>query len=165
MAGFASLAGFASFLVAAVFLIVLRLRPVSFPGIFHLVLLVNLGIAVAMTLLFGGFLESGVNFIWAVALVLGALVAFGDWRAGAWLGAILVAFVASTVGAYFVEPIYELPDPEVSAVVTFVIVLVFASLVFWYYVRQRAELLEVSNDLLENILPVVIADRLKESGG
>ncbi|MGB7860159.1 MAG: hypothetical protein WBM90_06650 [Acidimicrobiia bacterium] len=153
----------ASFLSAAVVLVALWLLPSAFPGILHVVLSVNLAVAVAMTLLFGGFLESGVNFMWAVVLVFAALIIFGDWRAGAYLAAAVVGFIASSLGAWLIEPLYEFPDPEVTATFTFLIVLVFASLVLWYYVRQRAELLEVSDDLLENILPGAIADRLKIS--
>lgn len=159
----AAWAGLASFLSAAVVLLVLWLRPRSFPRIFHLIMVVNLGAAVSMTLLFGGFVASGVNFIWAVALVFGALIVFDDWRAGAWLAVAGIAMVGSSVATRFIEPLYEFPNPELSAVSTFLIVLLFASFVLWYYIRQRAELLELSDSLLENILPEAIADRLKVS--
>lgn len=152
---------FGSFLSAVIVLVVLWLRPASFPGVFHFLLLANFGVSVALTLLFGGFLESGINFIWAIVLVFGGLVVFGDWRAGAWLAFGMAAFIASSFGTRFVEPLYELPDPGVSAVFTFLIVLVFVSFVLWYYIRQRAELLELSDGLLDNILPEAIADRLK----
>ncbi|MGA7228683.1 MAG: adenylate/guanylate cyclase domain-containing protein [Acidimicrobiia bacterium] len=154
---------FGSFLSAVVVLVVLWLRPASFPGIFHFLLLANFAVSVALTLLFGGFLASGINFIWAIVLVLGGLVVFGDWRAGAWLATGIVAFIASSIGTRFVEPLYEFPSPEISAGFTFLIVLVFVSFVLWYYIHQRAELLELSDRLLDNILPKAIADRLKVS--
>lgn len=161
----AALAGFASFLSAAVVLFVFWLRPRSFTRVFHVIMVVNLGTAFSMTILFGGFLASSVNFIWAVVLVFGAMIVFGDWRAGAWLAVAVGALVGSSIVAQLVEPRYEFPDPELSAVASFLLVLLFASFVFWYFMRQRAELLELSDSLLENILPQAIAERLKVSDG
>jgi adenylate cyclase len=152
-----------SFVTAVVVLVILFVQPRWFTGAFHLVAVANLAIAVTMTLLFGGFLASAINFTYAVIVVFGAIVVLADWRAMAWLAIWIVALVASVLGATVIEPRYVYPNPEAGAVITFLIILVFASVVFFYYTRQRKELLRVSDDLLRNILPTPIAERLKVS--
>jgi len=153
----------ASFLVAVGSLISLWLRPSTFHGVVHAVIGVNLAVAVVMTLLFGGFLESGATFVWAIALVLAGVALFNDRRAAVWLVVSVAALIVSVIASENVEPLYENPDPELSAVINTVIVLLFAYFVLSYYAHQRAELLQLSDDLLKNILPDTIADRLKDS--
>ena len=160
----AALAIAASGLGSVVVLVGVWLRPSSYPRIFHLVVGVNLGISIAMTLMFGGFLESGINFIWAVVLLVGAVAVFGDRRATAWLVVTVVAFIVTSLAVLQIGPLYEHPNPALGAAITFVLVLGFVYFVLWYYVRQRAELLQLSDGLLKNILPPVIAERLKNSG-
>lgn len=159
----AALAVSVSLLTAVGVLVTMWLRPAWFTAAFHALVGTNILVSVSMTLMFGGFLESGTNFVWAVILVLGALAVFGDWRATLWLAISLVTFVAALVATNFVQPLYTHPDPELGAAVTMLIVLAFAYIVLYYYVRQRNELLQLSNGLLENILPNRIAERLKRS--
>lgn len=160
---FAGVAVSFSLLSALVVLVTLWLRPSRYTTAFHVLVAINILVNVAMTLMFGGFLESGANFVWSVILVLGALAIFGDWRATLWLGISVVSFVGSLAATRFVEPLYTHPDPELGAVLTMLIVLIFAYVVLYYYVRQRGELLQISNGLLQNILPQRIAERLKRS--
>lgn len=159
----AALSILASFVTAAGVLMVMWLRPSTFPAVFHVVVGVNLAVSFTVTLLFGGFLESGANLVWVVILVLGALAIFEDMRATAWLAVSMVAVAGSLVISEMITPIYELPNPEIPALFNFLIVLVFAYFVVWYYVRQRADLLRLTDGLLKNTLPDTIAERLKTS--
>lgn len=153
-----------SFVAAAGSLLAMWLRPKTFPAVYHLIVGANLIVSSAMTVMFGGFLASGINFVWVVILLLGALAIFEDRRAAIWLGVAVVSIVASAIVARSVEPLYEYPNPEGSSLATFLVVVVFAYFILWYYVAQRRELLHLSDGLLKNILPDRIADRLKTSG-
>jgi adenylate cyclase len=159
----AALAVVMSFVSSAVALLVMWRRPSTYPGIFHVVVGSNLGVAVCMTLLFGGFLASGINFIWAIVLTIGAAAVFGDHRASTWLAVAVVAFIAATLAANALGPVYENPNAEFGASLSLVFVLVFAFYVIFYYVKQRAALQQLSDGLLLNILPETIAERLKGS--
>ena len=159
----AALAVSMSFVSSAIVLVVMWLRPTSYPGIFHVVVASNLGVSIALTLLFGGFLASGINFIWAITLTIGAVAVFGDRRAIAWLAVAVVAFVSTTVAAEVIGPLYENPDAELGASISFLIVMVFVFYLLWYYMKQRAQLQALSDGLLLNILPETIAERLKGS--
>ena len=159
----AALATGATAAPSAIVLVAFWLRPSSYPSAFHILLGANFALTAVITLLFGGFLQSGGNFVWALPLLVGALAVFADWRAVAWLIVAVVTLVGSSVAAQFVEPRYEYPNPEFGAVLNFLIVLLFAFFVLFYYVRQRVQLLDLSDGLLENILPRVIAERLKLS--
>jgi guanylate cyclase len=159
----AALAVFMSFVSTTAVLIVIWLRPSWFFGIFHLVVASNLAVSVAMTLLFGGLLPSGVNFIWAITLTMGAVVVYADRRATAWLVVAIVALIASSAAATVIEPLYENPNAELSAVIVLSLVMTFVFFVFLYYMKQRAALQQLSDGLLLNILPGPIAERLKNS--
>ena len=159
----AALATGATAAPSAIVLVAFWLRPSSYPSAFHIVLGANFALTAVITLLFGGFLQSGGNFVCALPLPVGSFALFADWRAVAWFIGAVVTLVGSSVAAQFVEPRYEYPNPEFGAVLNFLIVLLFAFFVLFYYVRQRAQLLDLSDGLLENILPHVIAERLKLS--
>ena len=150
-------------IVALLALLTMWVKPSTFPGVYHLIVGANLAVSAAMTLMFGGFLASGVNFVWTVILVLGALVIFEDKRATIWLVVSIAVLVGSVVAAGYVDPLYDAPNPELSSLATFLVVLIFAYFVVWYYVEQRSELLALSEGLLKNILPDRIASRLKNS--
>ncbi|MFZ0012568.1 MAG: adenylate/guanylate cyclase domain-containing protein [Acidimicrobiia bacterium] len=114
---------------------------------------------------FGDFLESGINFIWAIALTIGEVAVFGDRRAIAWLGVAAGALIVTSAAAEALGPLYENPSVELGAVISFLIVLVFVFWLFWYYVKQRAALQQLSDGLLLNILPEKIAEQLKTAEG
>ena len=159
----AALATAMSFVSNVVVLTVMWIRPSSYPAIFQVVVAANLAVSVSSTLLFGGFLASGINFIWSIALVMGAVAVFGVRTATAWLVVAIVAFVLAAAGATFIDPLYENPNAELGASVSLLIVLVFVFYLFSYYVKQREELQRLSDELLLNILPETIAERLKGS--
>lgn len=141
----------------------MRLRPNSYPAVMHVVVAVSIAVSESLTLLYGGFLESGANAMWGFIAVLGAIVIFEDRRAIGWLAVFVLATWAASVAAAQIEPTYVLPDPEFQAVFNLIVIMVFVFAVLYYYVKQRSLLLKQSDSLLRNILPDPIADRLKTS--
>lgn len=152
-----------SFLTALIALVALRLGVATHSGVLHLVIAGNLSVSVVIHLSFGGFLASGANFLWLLVLLIAALAILGDRRATAWLFVSIALFLASMVATNFIEPPYVHPDPELGATITFLIILIFNFFVLRAFVQQRADLLQISDGLLTNILPAPIAARLKHS--
>jgi len=74
-----------------------------------------------------------------------------------------VAVVAVVTIAPDNDPVYVLPNPEYMAAFNFVVSIAFTYFIMFYFVRQRAELLDESDGLLRNILPDAVADQLKAS--
>jgi guanylate cyclase len=144
-------------------LFALWLRPSTYPAVMHVIVLSAILVSAALVILFGGFLASGANSVWGFISVLGALAIFGDRRATFWLWVFVVTVVGSAVWANQVDPIYTLDQAEYAAIFNLLSVVVLVYFIMFYYVRQRALLLEESDGLLHNILPDEIADRLKSS--
>lgn len=152
-------------LVTCLSLMAMWLKPTTYPGILHLVIAVTIVVSTGLTLMYGGFLESGANAVWGFVSVLGGVVIFADLRAVLWLMVFAVATVVSSLlSARIVEPLYTLTYPELSAIFNLLIVLTFVFGLLFYFVRQRSILLSQSDDLLRNILPDEIVHRLKTSG-
>ena len=120
----------------------------------------------------GGFRTSSAVELWAVTAPLGALLLQGPRTATPWFA----AFVVGTVGSGMLESsIHGEGDVPTSIVVTFfvlnlvgVFTTVFVLLRYFIVERDRAlQALRVEQDrserLLLNILPVMIADRLKDA--
>ncbi len=147
--------------VMPVFLAVLRRRPHRLAwvvnGIFALVFAMQL----VETAAFGGLLESGLVVLFGLCMVLGVLVAI-SLKAAVWW---FVAFTASVGYAVVVpgviDPIYQLSDPTADAAFNVVAtgIVVLAALAYFAHERDRFQ--RRSDDLLHNILPDEIADRLK----
>lgn len=152
-----------SFSVAAGSLVAMWVNPSTYPHVVHVIAAVTILVSSGLTLLFGGFLESGANSIWGFLSVLGALVVFEDLRAALWLAVFAVTTVISEIWASSIEPVYVLPNPRFQAVFNLVVVATFVFGALYYYVTQRAALLRQSEGLLRNILPDEIAERLKVS--
>ena len=114
------------------------------------------------TALFGGLLPSGSVVIFGLATVLGSLIAIGLKAAIWWF----VAFVASVVYAAlipnWVDPIYALSDPTSDAAFNLIAIGILTVAVLAYFVRERDRFQARSDDLLHNILPDEIAERLKD---
>jgi guanylate cyclase len=144
-------------------LVVMSVWPASYPGIMHVIALINIAISAAEIVMMGGLLESGVNSVWGLVALIGAVAVFGDRRANLWLAFYVVANVAAAILAGRVEPIESLPRPDYIALFNLLAVVIFVYGVLFYYVRQRAILLEQSDSLLRNVLPDEVADRLKTS--
>ena len=154
---------FSAFFVATVSLSVLYRWPSTFPDITHLIVGNTILISAALVVMAGGFLASGANAVWGLVSVLGALVVFNDRRATFWLWFFIGSELLAVVWATQVDPLYEVDNAEYVAVFNLIVVTVFVYFLMYYYVRQRALLLDESDSLLRNILPERIADRLKVS--
>jgi adenylate cyclase len=154
----------APFLAVVTALLVMWLRPSAFPGVLHLVVGVTVLTSMGPVLLFGGLVASGGNAIWGLIAVLGAVVIFADRRAIVWLAVYLSAAIVTAVVGTRIDPVYTLENAEFVAVRNLVVVILFVFFLLFYYVRQRAILLAESDVLLRNVLPDVIAERLKRSG-
>lgn len=141
----------------------MRLQPGSFPMVMHFVAAASLATSASVLVFYGGFLESGANAMWGFVAVLGAIVIFEDYRAIVWLGIFAGTTVAASIAADRIEPIYSLPNAESQAVFNLVLILSFVFAVLFYYVRQRTRLQRQTDDLLRNILPDEVAQRLKTS--
>lgn len=153
----------ASFLTTVGSLLAMWIRPSTYPGVMHYIAAINILVTASLTVMFGGFLQSGANAVWGVVAVLGAIAIFADGRAVVWLGFFVIVTVGSAVWADRIEPVYSLPNPEYFALFNLLVVVLFTFFLLFYYVKQRATLLEQSENLLRNILPDEIADRLKAS--
>ncbi|MFB5652332.1 adenylate/guanylate cyclase domain-containing protein [Leptospira wolffii] len=121
---------------------------------------------VLLQLSLGGFENSGAVIIWAILCPLGAL-SFAPIRHGlVWFGLFLVVLILTG----FVEIYLELPKPEVGhnlKILFFVInimgagTLTFFSL--YYFISKNKQEHDRAENLLLNILPEPIAERLKRN--
>lgn len=150
-------------LTTIVVLVAMGIRPDSYPEVMHVVVGTSIAVSEILTLLYGGFLESGANAMWGFIAVLGAIVIFEDRRAVAWLVVFVVATAATSWVAAGIEPTYVLADAEFQAIFNLIVIMSFVFAVLYYYVKQRSVLLQQSDDLLRNILPDEVAERLKTS--
>jgi adenylate cyclase len=119
----------------------------------------------------GGFLNSGGVGLWGILAPLGALV-FSDVRSAArWYAAFLVVFLGSGIAGEIVGPVWALPPVWFTSTMLALNIAVGGAIVFTLlavFAKQRADALAAlrqeqakSEDLLLNILPRSIADRLK----
>ena len=152
-----------SWLASATALFMMWRWPTTYPGVMHLIALVNVLVSAGLLIVFGGQLASGVNSVWAMITLVGAVVVFADWRATAWLIAFLAASIAGSAIGARIEPIETMENAEYLATFNLLIVTLFVYWALFYYVRQRAVLLQESDSLLRNVLPDEIAKRLKSS--
>ncbi len=151
-------------IVAAVItLVLLWLRPTTFPAVMHIVVLGTMITNTAVTILYGGIDEAAGNALWAVLVVVGAVAIFADRRAFFWLAVFVVNVVGASIVADRVDPRYVQPEESYLSLFNLVVVTVFIFVVLYYFVRQSARLYRQSEGLLRNILPNEIADRLKAS--
>ena len=119
----------------------------------------------------GGFLNSGGVGLWGILAPLGALV-FSDVRSAArWYAAFLVVFLGSGIAGEIIGPVWALPPVWFTSTMLALNIAVGGAIVFTLlavFAKQRADALAAlrqeqakSEDLLLNILPRSIADKLK----
>ena len=144
-----------------VVLAAVRIRPGRFSFAVQFAFLANNLGSVAQTLLFGGLLASGLNMVWAFLGVLGALIVSGYRVAIYWLGAFVVGVGLGVVVPYYWDGLYTLQNAAGIAAVNLTSVTVIAFLVLVYFIHQRDRFQRESDDLLLNILPYEVAQRLK----
>jgi adenylate cyclase len=111
----------------------------------------------------GGFTGTGAVGIWGVMAPMGALV-FGDVRSGIrWFIAFVTVFLASGIIGELWHPLAPLPGWFIITMLALNVV-VAGSVVFMLlalFAQQRRDAQEVADNLLLNVLPRSIAERLK----
>ena len=117
------------------------------------------------TLLTGGLFESGLQVIWSLIAVLGSLVALRVQDAFIWFGIFITAVAVAAASSSFIDPTYVRDNPTLDGAIAIIGVTIILFAVMAYFVRQRDRFQRQSDDLLYNILPGEIADRLKEDSG
>ncbi len=142
-------------------LTIAHVRPATFPVVIHALVLSTCLSSFSLTLLYGGLLPSGLNMLWGFVGVLGALIIFGPRIARFWLAGFAGFTVAGGLLSQSLTARYTLSNPEATAVANLTAVAIFVFMALEYFVRQRDRFQRESDDLLRNVLPDDIAERLK----
>ena len=148
--------------VTPIFLEALRRRPHRLAWIINGIFVLVLAVQLLETTVYGGLLESGLVVVFGLAFTLGALVAISLKAAIWWFVVFAASVVYAVVIPSLVDPIYEVPDPTADAAFNLVATGVLVLAVLAYFAHQRDRFQRRSDDLLHNILPNEIADRLKD---
>lgn len=152
------------FLTAAISLVAMWRDQSTYPGVMHLVAGGTIATSSAMIVMFGGIYESAGAATWSMLAVFGAVAIFADRRAHLWLAVFAVSVgTAALLSARF-EPLYQVPNPESLAMFNLVVVSLFIYVILYYFVRKSDQLFHQADDLLRNVLPDEVAERLKVSG-
>jgi adenylate cyclase len=143
-------------------LLAINFWPHRFASIVTAVFVLFFMVQLGETVMFGGLLPSGLSVAFGLALVLGALLAIGLRAAIWWLAAFAASVVYAVVIPDWVDPIYQPKAATADAAFNLIAnaILVLAALA--YFARQRDRFQQRSDNLLRNILPDEIADRLKD---
>jgi len=152
---------FTTFVLGPLILVLIRFRPHRFAALVTALFVVIFITELVETTMFGGLLPSGLVVIFGLGLVLGALLAIGVRAAIWWAVAFALSVVYAAVIPRWVDPIYDMSDPTAEAAFNLIATGVLTVAVLVYFVRQRDRFQRRSDDLLHNILPDDIADRLK----
>jgi guanylate cyclase len=148
-------------IIAVLFLGLLQLKPDWFLWIVNAALFLLLVEVLAVTIILGGLVPSGVIVLFGLLAVIGALIVLSARAAFLWLLAFLFTLVLAVVLPGWIEAVHDVEGSAggIAATITGVTIFVFAGMA--YFVRQRDRLQQDSDDLLHNILPDEIATRLK----
>lgn len=141
-------------------LVVLWRRPSWYEGIVHVLLLAVILENLIPTILLGG-MSSTMLIAFSFVVVVGALIAL-DRRAAFWWFIIYIAnVVLAVVLPQSIEPLYEVEgtDADTAFMLISTAILLYAGMA--YFVRQRDQFQQESDELLHNILPDTIATQLK----
>ena len=142
-------------------LVALQWWPQRFTGVMHWLSGADMLIIALATLAMGGLVASGFNLLWAFVSVMIALIALSRRAAAAWFLVYSVAVIVTVVGKSWLDTGER---PESLAVDTTINVAGASLLIFLvmvYFVKQREMFQRQSDDLLNNILPASIAEKLK----
>lgn len=142
-------------------LVAIQRRPHRFAVLVNVFLVLVMAELLLETMLFGGLLPSGLVVVFGLNVVLGALVGIGLRAAISWFAAFVISVVCAVVISGRVDPFYELPDPTGDAAFNLIATGILTVAVLAYFIRQRDKFQQRSDDLLHNILPDEIAERLK----
>lgn len=148
--------------VPAIGLVVLATRPRWYAGVVHVLLAAIVLENVVPTVLLGGILEAELTIAWTILAVIGALIALDRRAAFVWFLVVVISMVLAAVLPEWIEPVIETDPAQVSSpMVTLIGLAVFSYAGMAYFVRQRDQFQQESDDLLHNILPDEIATKLK----
>ena len=157
-AGLANLAQVAAHVAV---LVALHYWPRRFTAAMHWLSGMDMFIITLATLAVGGLAPSGFQMLWAFVSVMIALIALSRRAAAIWFGVYSVAVIVTVVGGSWLDT-GERPDSlavDTAINATGASLLIF--LVMVYFVKQRELFQRQSDDLLNNILPASIAEKLK----
>ncbi|HAP00255.1 MAG TPA: adenylate/guanylate cyclase domain-containing protein, partial [Fibrobacteres bacterium] len=150
------------------------IRPRIFPVYLFLVLSLGFVAELAGTIALGGFMNSSGLPMWGLLSVLGALIQYGPRPSLYWFAAYLANLILSVVLHPWLRPSNSLPHGLVLVLFVLNLILVsgFAFLSLQRFIAQRdrafalfREEQQKSENLLLNILPREIAEKLKQRSG
>ena len=142
-------------------LFLIKAKPRLFGAVTNLALMVVFTIQLAVTALLGGLWPSGLAVLLGLIIVLAAAIALSLRAALWWIVAFIVSLIYAAVIPHWMDARYVIDDPTVDAVLNISVTGLLTLAVVLYFARQRDRFQKQSDDLLHNILPDEIADRLK----
>ena len=143
-------------------LVALQSKPRLFPLWVQLMLAIILVVeSVVLAAVQGGLVASGIDSIFSVAIVVLILILFGTRTAAWWFVAFVASVVLTLLVPNWVDPLYVVETPEAEIAFNLVAFGLLMLLAMIYFVRERDRFQKESDDLLHNILPDDIAQRLK----
>jgi len=153
-----------AFAVAATALGIMLLRRRNLGRLREVMLLLILMLPAVLQASLGGYVKGSAVVMWSFFAPLSALVFFGARAGWGWLaGFLAVAGVLALLDARLAQSVPPLPAAAQIALFTFNLcgVAALVTLVLAYFRIQRDEATERSEQLLLNVLPPEIAERLK----
>lgn len=145
----------------------LRRCPALFSISVHILCSYTMLNILSVALLFGGIITGMFVLILGLLAPILALIMLGPRAGKIWLGVFVITVNAVALLSNWVPARYVLVLPNIFLislpVVNLTLVGVISFLSLTYFIRQRDEFQRKSDDLLRNILPDEIAERLKDS--
>jgi guanylate cyclase len=162
-AGMPLVAFFNSLIVVVVIpgLFLMRAKPHLFGAITNVLLMIVFSIQLVVTALLGGLWPSGLTVLFGLVIVLAAAIGLGPRATAWWFAAFVVSIAYAALIPNWIDPRYIIDDPTADAVLNIIVTASLTLAVVLYFARQRDRFQKQSDDLLHNILPDEIADRLK----
>jgi guanylate cyclase len=139
----------------------LKWKPLWFPVWTQSYLGIIFVIQLVITVLKGGLLASGLQVIFGLIMVLVVLLLFGTTTAAWWFTAFVGSLVFAVGVPNWIDPLYPVEYSDANAAFAIFALGAVALAITLYFVRQRDRFQKESDDLLHNILPDEIAQRLK----
>lgn len=142
-------------------LFLIRAKPHLFSAITNVVLAIVFCIQLAVTALLGGLWPSGLTVLFGLVIVLAAAISLSRRATAWWFTAFLASLVYAALIPNWMDASYVVDDPTADAVLNITVTASLTLAVVLYFARQRDLFQKQSDNLLHNILPAEIADRLK----
>jgi len=142
-------------------LFLMKVRPHQFRAILNVVLMFVFSMQLAVTAVLGGLWPSGLTVLFGLVTVLAAAIILSPRATALWFTAFIASVVYAAVIPTWIDPRYIVDDPTADAVLNIAVTASLTLAVVLYFARQRDRFQKQSDDLLHNILPDEIAERLK----